>query len=665
MFLSIENYNVNLSWASTIGDIWDINNNDFLGIKRDLNTDNRLSKNTSIIINNRLKYDTNQFLQNGINFQWNDSEIYEFPEWNNFDIEKIIAKLNLSKEKKVAVIAKELGVNRKEEKWEYAKLAWIEWKYNWSLDQNQKIRAYLIANAQEIYKDKHWRNERETLPLVVSKESTITKMNSKEITWSLTYNDVTLKVSAPIESFPEWSVLKIKTLEDDDFMTKLDITLWEVALLTQINSVKYDAPMVSFDISFYAPNDTNFTEELQPAEWKYISVTFDYANNAEFNYSKNDWFLAIYHIEDHEDVSVANLAGIENSQNTKNNKSDSIDIYANTLSVYILTVVSDLDEDISQNDNTIMFDAGTGGFIIDDNIILTEWLYSECITNNCIYTWKILSKDGSITLPNVYITWQTFGWWYTNSTFIWEAWSIFKLWNSNNTIEEQQTDNDKDSDNNYKFYACLHKEWDICYFNENYFNDLNIQQNYLNKESTVFNPDIYTPTDEEINRFWEEVFIAYNRAISNWITTIDDINKAKLNTNITRAELAKMMVVFMSWVLQKEPVITNTTTYRDVNSKKLWDLTWYIQLAYQYQIMWINADWSPMENFNPNKPVSRWEFATVLSRVLFGNVYNQNWVKYYEQHISALNNANILNNTNPNITEWRWWIMTMLYRSQL
>ena len=125
------------------------------------------------------------------------------------------------------------------------------------------------------------------------------------------------------------------------------------------------------------------------------------------------------------------------------------------------------------------------------------------------------------------------------------------------------------------------------------------------------------------------------------------------------------MVVFMSWVLQKEPVIIDTTTYKDVNSNKLWDLTWYIQLAYQYQIMWINADWSPMENFSPNKPVSRWEFATVLSRVLFGNTYNQNWLKYYEQHISALNNANILNNTDPNITEWRWWIMTMLYRSQL
>jgi hypothetical protein len=30
-----------------------------------------------------------------------------------------------------------------------------------------------------------------------------------------------------------------------------------------------------------------------------------------------------------------------------------------------------------------------------------------------------------------------------------------------------------------------------------------------------------------------------------------------------------------------------------------------------------------MEKFNPNKTVTRAEFATVLSRVLFGNTYNQ------------------------------------------
>ena len=71
-----------------------------------------------------------------------------------------------------------------------------------------------------------------------------------------------------------------------------------------------------------------------------------------------------------------------------------------------------------------------------------------------------------------------------------------------------------------------------------------------------------------------------------------------------------------------------------------------------------------MQDFNPNKNVTRAEFATVLSRVLYGNTYNQNWKNYYEKHIEALGNANILSNTNPGLVEARWRIMTMLYNAQ-
>ena len=617
-------------------DLWDnyYSENEYFGLKWTLLTKNTLNINKKIY--------TNQFLQNG-----------KKSKWDSFDIEKIIADLNLSKEKRVAVIAKELWIDWKKEKWDYAKLAWIEWKYSWSLDQNQKIRSYLIRNAKEIYMDKHWWNERETLPLVAKKWKEDVKLNAKEITWQVTYNDVTLKVTAPVGSFPEGSILKIKTLGDDDSMTTIDITLKEVMLLTQVESLDFNAPMVSFDISFYAPNDTEFIKELQPSEWKFISVVFDYANNDGFKNPENEWFLAVYHMEEDNETSIANLVDAKKSQETKKDStSDSIGIYANTLSVYILTVVSNLDESVSQDNKAIIFDAGTGWFIVDEeNIVLS----STCETENCIYTWMILAKDNTITLPYVHTTWYNFWWWYDWDIFLWNAWAQFKLWDFNNLTSNQQNTSD------IKIYACLYTWWittNICSPNKDLDSELVVPKESLNNAA-------YIPSEEEIKKYGQEVFDAYNRAINNWITTIDDINKAKLNTNITRAELAKMMVVFMSWVLEKSPIITDNTDYRDVNEKKLWDLTWYIQLAYQYQIMWINADWSPMENFNPNKPVSRAEFATVLSRVLFGNTYNQNWAKYYENHITALNNANILNDTNPNLTEWRWWIMTMLYRSQL
>jgi hypothetical protein len=54
-------------------------------------------------------------------------------------------------------------------------------------------------------------------------------------------------------------------------------------------------------------------------------------------------------------------------------KPDSMSIYANTLSVYILTIVSDLDEEVSGNSKTIIFDTGTGSFIVNnDDIILSS-----------------------------------------------------------------------------------------------------------------------------------------------------------------------------------------------------------------------------------------------------------------------------------------------------
>lgn len=655
-------------WEIIIGYWWDnLRGIKYLYLERDINKRKNSISKIALNINKKAADNTDQSLQNGIifyheeNSEENNSEAIN---WNQFDIEKIISDLHLQKEKRVAVVAKELWIDWKKEKLDYARLAWIDWNYNWSLDQNQKIRNYLIAHAQEIYKDKHWWNEWGTLPLVTKEEKKV-KMNSKEITWQVTYNDVTLKVSAPVESFPEWTVLKIKTLGDEDSTTTFDITFKEVILMTKVDKVEYDAPMASFDISFYDPDDTEFINELQPAEWKSVSVTFDYTNNKEFKQPEDQWFLAIYHMEDNGETS-ANLVSIKDGKKSReNNKSDSMSFYANTLSVYILTIVSDLDKEPAEDNETIKLDAGYGWFIVDsDDIILSSsWTDIESI-----YTWKILSRDNEITLPKIQVaSWHIFSWRYNGNTFLWKAWTKFRLWDIDNSESEKSDSDVEDSKNNYEVYACSYKEWTksyVCSPNENQVSDLGISDNNLDNEIPT-NVNVYTPSEEEIEKFGQELFDAYNWAINNWITTIDDIDKAKLDKKITRAELAKMMVEFMSWVLGKERIIIDEVSYNDVDSEKLWDLAWYIQLAYQYQIMWIKEDWSPMEKFNPNKTITRAEFATVLSRVLFGNIYNQSWENYYEKHIEALEKVSILSNTNPNLVEARWWIMTMLYKSQL
>jgi hypothetical protein len=35
--------------------------------------------------------------------------------------------------------------------------------------------------------------------------------------------------------------------------------------MTQVDNIDFNAPIASFDISFYAPDDTEFLTELQPA----------------------------------------------------------------------------------------------------------------------------------------------------------------------------------------------------------------------------------------------------------------------------------------------------------------------------------------------------------------------------------------------------------------
>ena len=169
-------------------------------------------------------------------------------------------------------------------------------------------------------------------------------------------------------------------------------------------------------------------------------------------------------------------------------------------------------------------------------------------------------------------------------------------------------------------------------------------------------------SDSAKEKYNEEQIKAYEWAYENGVKTINNIDKARLSDWLTRAELAKMMSQYMTKVLWKTPVDTEKAEYADVD-ESLGDLADFIQTAYAYKIMWINADGTPLKNFNPNGKVTRAEYATVFSRVLFGDKYNKSEWNYYEDHINALKEAGILTNTTPSITEVRGWVMLMMYRS--
>lgn len=148
---------------------------------------------------------------------------------------------------------------------------------------------------------------------------------------------------------------------------------------------------------------------------------------------------------------------------------------------------------------------------------------------------------------------------------------------------------------------------------------------------------------------------AYLYAYLNWITTKKSMEDAEMYWPLTRAAMAKMLSYYAMNVLGKEPDKSKVPNFDDVSTDL--DLAYnnWIVRAYQLWIMWINV-----KNFRPYDLVTRAEFGTALSRLLFGI---KDGDPYYEPHLNKLEQLWIISNTNPTLLELRWYVMLMLMRS--
>ena len=151
---------------------------------------------------------------------------------------------------------------------------------------------------------------------------------------------------------------------------------------------------------------------------------------------------------------------------------------------------------------------------------------------------------------------------------------------------------------------------------------------------------------------------SYNRAYENWITTQDTIQKANMNWNLTRAELAKMISNYAINILWQQRDVNKVCKFDDVSDNLNSQYDNWITYACQ---LWLMG--SDIEKFRPNDWVTRAEFGTVLSRTLRW-AKNEWWSPYYENHLKALKSEWIMNNiSSPNSNEIRWYVMLMLMRS--
>ena len=156
----------------------------------------------------------------------------------------------------------------------------------------------------------------------------------------------------------------------------------------------------------------------------------------------------------------------------------------------------------------------------------------------------------------------------------------------------------------------------------------------------------------------DEMNQAYQFAYHYWITTKNNIKDAAMNWELTRIAMAKMLSQYAINVLGKTPDITKQNKFNDVSENLDSQYDDWVTLAYQLWIMGINM---PSNKFRPYDEVTRAEFTTALSRLLYNL---PDWTdKYYSTHIYKLYNEWIITVTDPTMKELRGYVMLMLMRS--
>jgi len=161
------------------------------------------------------------------------------------------------------------------------------------------------------------------------------------------------------------------------------------------------------------------------------------------------------------------------------------------------------------------------------------------------------------------------------------------------------------------------------------------------------------------SNFSTEFNNAYLYAYGIGITTMQTIQKADMEWKLIRSDMAKMMVNYAIKVLDRTLNTWTNCTFTDLAGQTT-EMKNYILRSCQLGLMGINTN----NKFNPKDEVTRAEFGTILSRILYGTRYE--WgILYYTKHLDALRVAGIMNNIkNPeNIKELRWYVMLMLMRA--
>lgn len=285
-------------------------------------------------------------------------------------------------------------------------------------------------------------------------------------------------------------------------------------------------------------------------------------------------------------------------------------------------------------------------YIVDsiDDSNKWEWCPSKdsitFVSANCRY--DIILKEEPSSTPSNPGWWGWGGWWWG----WWWGWGGSTAKDTAKTSTGALADTGTTADTGIK---------DTSKVEENKDTNNNSQNNGSSDNSRY---QEWNQSEILANWYSREFNNAYTFAHKNWITTMDAIEKADMNWPLNRIAMAKMLSNYAINILGKKPANKIVPKFPDVDSKLDENYGWAVELSYQLGIMWIWTD-----KFRPYDPVTRKEFWTALSRMLFGL---EDWTDvYYSTHLKKLKEMWIISNDNPDLEELRGYVMLMLMRSAM
>ena len=207
--------------------------------------------------------------------------------------------------------------------------------------------------------------------------------------------------------------------------------------------------------------------------------------------------------------------------------------------------------------------------------------------------------------------------------------------------------------------------WRIKREDENQTHNSAEQEQIEGKTDDIWDDVIITQRD--ISTYAEEVIDAYKWAYENDITTLKILEWANPNDDMIRWYMAKVVVNYAVNVLWEERPEALPWYCNWMDKEDDWgsaEIKFYAKNACALWIMWIN-----MKEFMPNKKVTRAEFWTIVSRLLWWDKYDvKNATKknpYYIKHLEALRRNGIITQIeNPTKRiEKRKWVWVVLKRT--